>query len=119
MNAMFAGAGQAATERSFATIVAPYGGVVAVRHVQLGEMATPGKPLMTGFDPSTLRVVATVASSQVAAIQSGGKARVEVPSAGKWLEGRAVTVVPSADPRTHSTQVRIDLPADIGPVYPG
>lgn len=119
MKAMLAGAGQAATERSFATIAAPYSGVVAARHVQLGEMATPGKPLMTGFDPSTLRVVATVASSQVPAIQAGARARVEVPSSGKWLEGRAVTVVPSADPRTHSTQVRIDLPADVAGIYPG
>ncbi|HET9577910.1 MAG TPA: efflux RND transporter periplasmic adaptor subunit, partial [Usitatibacter sp.] len=119
MKAMFAGAGQAATERSFATIVAPYGGVVAARHVQLGEMATPGKPLMTGFDPSTLRVVATVASSHVAAIQAGARARVEVPSAGKWMEARSITVVPSADPRTHSTQVRIDLPADAAGIYPG
>ena len=46
-------------------------------------MATPGKPLMTGFDPSTLRVVATVPQAQVAAIQAGDKARVEVPSLGK------------------------------------
>lgn len=119
MKAMLAGAGQAATERSFTSIIAPYGGVVSARHVQLGEMATPGKPLMTGFDPSTLRVVATVASSQVPAIQAGAKARVEVPSVGKWLDARAITVVPSADPRTHSTQVRIDLPADVPGIYPG
>jgi RND family efflux transporter MFP subunit len=71
LKAMLAGAGQAATERSFATIVAPYSGVVSARHVQLGEMATPGKPLLTGFDPSSLRVTATVASSDVAAIQAG------------------------------------------------
>ena len=70
VSALLAGAGQAATERSFATIVAPYGGVVAARHVELGEMATPGKPLMTGFDPSTLRVVANVPQAQVAAIQT-------------------------------------------------
>ncbi|HEX5634027.1 MAG TPA: efflux RND transporter periplasmic adaptor subunit, partial [Gemmatimonadales bacterium] len=120
MKAMLAGAGQAATERSFATLVAPYGGVVASRHVQLGEMATPGKPIMTGFDPSTLRVVANVASTQVAAIQAGGgKARVEVPAAGRWIAARAITVVPAADPRTHSTQVRIELPEDVQGVYPG
>lgn len=119
MKAMLAGAGQAATERSFATLVAPYSGVVAVRHVQLGEMASPGKPIMTGFDPSTLRVVASVPSTQVAAIQAGGKARVEIPAAGRWIAAQAVTVVPTADPRTHSTQVRIELPEDVGGVYPG
>jgi len=119
MKAMLAGAGQAATERSFAVIVAPYSGVVSARHVQLGEMATPGKPLMTGFDPSTLRVVAAVPSTQVAAISAGGKARIEIPSAQRWVEARSIAVVPSADPRTHTTQVRIDLPADANGVYPG
>jgi len=119
MKAMLAGAGQAATERSFATIVAPYGGVVSARHVQLGEMATPGKPIMTGFDPSSLRVTATVASSEVPAIQAGGKARVEIPAAGRWIEARSLTIVPSADPRTHSTEIRIELPDDIAGVYPG
>ena len=119
MKAMLAGAGQAATERSFATLVAPYGGIVAARHVQLGEMAAPGKPIMTGFDPSSLRVVATVASMQVAAIQAGARARVEIPAANRWVEARSMTVVPSADPRTHSTQVRIELPEDVRGVYPG
>ena len=117
--AMLAGAGQAATERSFATIVAPYSGIVAARHVELGEMAVPGKPLMTGFDPSTLRAVANVPQAQVAAIQAGGKARIEVPSLGRWVDVRQVTVVPSADPRTHTTRVRLELPEDLRGIYPG
>jgi RND family efflux transporter MFP subunit len=117
--ALLAGAGQAATEKSFTTIVAPYSGVVSARHVELGEMATPGKPLMTGFDPGTLRVTATVPQAQIAAIQAGGKARVEIPSVGKWIDAKRVTIVPSADPRTHTTQVRLELPADVRGVYPG
>ncbi len=116
---MLAGAGQAATERSFATIVAPYSGVVSARHVELGEMAVPGKPLMTGFDPATLRVVANVPQAQIAAIQASGKARIEVPALGRWIDVRQVTVVPSADPRTHTTRVRLELPEDVRGVYPG
>lgn len=119
MKATLAGAGAAATEKSFTTIVAPYSGVVSARHVQLGEMASPGKPLMTGFDPSSLRVVATVASAQVAAIQAGARARIEVPSLDRWIDVKSVTVVPSADPRTHTTQVRLDLPVDAKGLLPG
>ncbi|HUN69419.1 MAG TPA: efflux RND transporter periplasmic adaptor subunit [Burkholderiales bacterium] len=119
LSAMLAGAGQAATERSFATIVAPYSGVVSVRHVELGEMAVPGKPLMTGFDPSTLRAVANVPQAQVEAIQTSGRARIEVPSLGRWIDVRQVTVVPSADPRTHTTRVRLELPEDARGIYPG
>ena len=117
--ATLAGAGAAATERSFATIVAPYSGVVAVRHVQLGEMASPGKALLTGFALAGLRVVATVASARVPALQAGAKARIVVPSLGRWVDVRAVTVVPSADPRTHTTQVRLELPPDVAGLVPG
>lgn len=119
MKAMLAGAGQAATERSFAVIAAPYSGVVSARYVQLGEMATPGKPLMTGFDPESLRVVATVAAAQVPAIQAASKGRVEIPAAGRWIDAKSITVVPTADPRTHSTQVRLELPGDAQGILPG
>jgi len=119
VSALLAGAGAAATERSFATLVAPYGGVVSARHVELGEMATPGRPIMTGFDPSTLRVVATVPQAQVAAIRAHGKASIEVPSLGRWVEVKAMTIVPAADPRTHTTRVRLELPADVRGVVPG
>jgi RND family efflux transporter MFP subunit len=119
VTALLAGAGQAATERSFATVVAPYSGVVAERHIELGEMASPGRPLMTGFDPSTLRVVATVPQAQVASIRALGKARIEVPSLGRWVDVKRITVVPAADPRTHTTRVRLDLPGDVRGIYPG
>ncbi len=119
VTALLAGAGAAATERSFATILAPYGGVVSARHVELGEMASPGKPLMTGFDPSTLRAVANVPQAQVAAIQASGRARIELPALGQWFEAKSLTIVPAADPRTHTTRVRIELPEDVRGVYPG
>jgi membrane fusion protein, multidrug efflux system len=119
VTALVAGAGAAATERSFATVVAPYSGVVSARHIELGEMASPGRPLMTGFDPSTLRVVATVPQAQVAAIQAGGKARIEIPSLGRWIDVKSMTIVPTADPRTHTTRIRLELPAEVRGVYPG
>jgi len=119
VTALLAGAGQAATERSFATVVAPYSGIVSARHIELGEMATPGRPLMTGFDPSTLRVVATVPQAQVSAIQAVGTARVEIPSINKWIEVKRLTVVPAADPRTHTTRIRLELPEDVRGIYPG
>ena len=79
----------------------------------------PGRPLMTGFDPSTLRAVASVPQAQVAAIQASGRARIELPSLGKWLDARTVTVVPAADPRTHTSRVRLELPEDLRGAYPG
>lgn len=114
-----AGAGQAATTKSYTTVVAPYSGVVSARHVELGEMAAPGKPLLTGFDPGDLRVIASVPQYKVPEIRTSPRASIEIPSINKWIPGTTITVLPTADSRTHSTRVRVDLPPDVRDVYPG
>ena len=117
--ASMAGAGAAATTKGFATILAPYSGVVAARHVELGEMASPGKPLMTGFDPKDLRVVASIPQYKLADIRQSPRAAVEFPALNKWVKVTSVSVLPSADARTHTTRVRLDLPEAIRDVIPG
>jgi multidrug efflux pump subunit AcrA (membrane-fusion protein) len=42
-----------------------------------------------------------------------------VPSIGKWIEAKSVTIIPSADPRTHTTRIRLELPEDVRGIYPG
>jgi RND family efflux transporter MFP subunit len=100
-------------------VVAPYGGVVSARMVEMGEMVTVGKPLMTGFDPSQLRVIANVPQHKLKDIGSRPLVTIEVPSLSRWIKAASVTVQPSADLRTHSTQVRIELPANQPNIYPG
>jgi RND family efflux transporter MFP subunit len=114
-----AGAGQAAVTRGYTTVVAPFSGVISQRHVEVGEMASPGKPLFTAFDPGDMRVIAEVPQSRVADIKSNARAMVEVPSADVWVKVVSMTVLPAADPRTHSTRVRLYL-EDVGrAIYPG
>ncbi|BCK88584.1 multidrug resistance protein MdtE [Sideroxyarcus emersonii] len=114
-----AGAEQSALAQSYTSVLAPYPGVVAARLVELGEMVTVGKPLMTGFDPSQLRVIASVPQEKLKDIGSHPVVTVEVPSLERWIKAASVTVQPSADVRTHSTQVRVDLPANQANLYPG
>jgi hypothetical protein len=87
--------------------------------VELGEMVTVGKPLMTGFDPTQLRVIANVPQDKLKDIGSRPVVTIEVPSLSRWIKAAFVTVQPSADIRTHSTQVRVELPANQASVYPG
>jgi RND family efflux transporter MFP subunit len=114
-----AGGGQAAATRAYATVIAPYSGVVSARHVELGEMAVPGKPLMTGFDPSELRVTASLPQNQLAAARRLASARVELPALNKHIQALRVSVLPAADALTHTTQVRLDLPPGVEGLYPG
>jgi RND family efflux transporter MFP subunit len=114
-----AGGGQAAATRAYATVTAPYSGVVSARLVELGEMAVPGKPLMTGFDPSDLRVTASVPQSELDAVRKRTGASVEFPALNKRVQAVRVSILPAADAQTHTTQVRLDLPPGVEGLYPG
>ena len=114
-----AGAGQAGIAHGYTAVIAPYGGVVASRQVEVGEMVMPGKPLMTGFDPAEMRVIVSVPQRQLSGIGPHPEVSVEVPSLQRWIEAVSVTVQPLADARTHSTQVRINLPPNEPGIYPG
>jgi membrane fusion protein, multidrug efflux system len=114
-----AGASQASLEHGYSSVVAPYGGVVAARLVEVGEMVTPGKPLMVGFDPSEMRVVVSVPQYKLPDIGAHPKVLVEVPSLNRWIAAASTIVQPLADARTHSTQVRVYLPANEAGIYPG
>ncbi len=109
-----ANAGQSATSRSYTTIVAPYDGVVATTDVDVGDMATMGRPLVTVFDPRELRVVATVPQAVLATADLAAPVRIEVPARKSALVARRVTVIPVADARTHTTRIRLDLPEALG-----
>ncbi|MDP1644715.1 MAG: efflux RND transporter periplasmic adaptor subunit [Thiobacillus sp.] len=114
-----ASVGQTAAVSSYTVITAPYSGVVAARHVEVGETVAPGTPLMTGFDPRDMRVVANIPQYKLAEIKAAPRVAVEIPSRNKWIDATGVTVLPSADAATHTVKVRIDLPANLEGVIPG
>ncbi|MDO9598541.1 MAG: efflux RND transporter periplasmic adaptor subunit [Azoarcus sp.] len=120
LRAAQAGRGQASTVQGYTRIAAPISGVVSARHVEPGEMAQPGRELVTIHDPAALRAVADVSQQRIAALGGGAlKARIELPDSGRWIDATAVTVLPSADARTHTVRVRVDLPLGIEGVVPG
>ncbi len=115
-----AGRAQADASRGFATVTSPLTGVVAQRLTEPGEMAQPGRPLMLIYEPGALRAVADVPQQQLASLGRGAlQAKVEFPESGRWLDAALVTVLPAADPRTHTARVRVVLPADAAGVVPG
>ena len=114
-----AGESRAAVAQGYTTVVAPYGGMVAARLVQVGEMVSVGQPLMTGFDPSRMRVIVNVPQDKLKDIGARPDVAIEFPVIQLRVPAASVSVQPLADARTHTTQVRIDLPANQTGVYPG
>jgi RND family efflux transporter MFP subunit len=113
-----ANAGQASTARTFTTITAPYAGVVAATPVEVGDMATPGRTLVTVFDPASMRVIATLSQSSLRDVKLEMPVQVEVPIARRRLTAKQVTLVPLVDSRTHTARLRLEL-NDAAGLLPG
>ena len=105
---------QATAAQTFTTITAPFAGVVGATHVELGDMAQPGRQLVTVFDPKDLRVTATPPQASLAKVRLGEPVAIELSGRGGTVKATRVTVIPLADARTHSTRVRLDLPPTDG-----
>jgi RND family efflux transporter MFP subunit len=110
-----AGSVQAATARGFAEIRAPFDGVVTRRLMEVGEFASPGRAVIAVHDPAALRAVGSLPQFVLPSTARVERATVDVPSIGTTLVATRVTVLPAADPRLLSTQVRADLPAAAAP----
>lgn len=108
----------AGASQSHATIVAPITGIVARRHAELGDMAMPGVPLFTIYQPGSLRVTASIPQHRLKEMRLVKTARVEFPELGKWVDSKTVQLLPTADASTHVSQVRVSLP-DVADAMPG
>jgi len=122
VQAQMAQAGAARTQTSLYVVRAPFAGVIADVPVALGDMAMPGRPLATLYDPAALRVVAAVPQSASTGWTNGQRPRIELPSlpaAQQWLQASAAQLLPTMDPATHTVTVRANLPAGLAGVVPG
>lgn len=122
LSAQIAQASAAHIQSDFFIIKAPYAGVVADVPAVQGDMAMPGKPLMTLYDPAALRVTASVPQTALPGSYSERQIKVELPglpAEQQWLTRPSAQVLPTIDAGTHTAQVRVDLPAGIKGVAPG
>jgi len=121
-NAQLAQAGAALTQSGFYAVRAPYAGIVADVPVTLGDMAMPGRALVSLYDPAALRVTAAVPQSSAARVASGSVVRVELPAmpASQRMQAPSrVQVLPAADAATHTVTVRAELAPGLAGVVPG
>ena len=120
--ALLAQAGAARTQSGLHVVRAPFAGVVAEVPVALGDMALPGKPLLTLYEPGALRVTAALPQSLLGSAQAGLKVEFPgLPPAQRWFEPAPdqVQLLPTVDAATHTVQLRVRLPAAQPGLVPG
>lgn len=109
---------QAAVAQGFSDLAAPFDAVVLETLVQAGDLALPGRALVTLYQPGLLRAVAFVPASRVAALNAAAQVQVLLPD-GRWLTPTAREVQPGADPVSQTVEWRLPLPPAASGLRPG
>ncbi|HET9645159.1 MAG TPA: efflux RND transporter periplasmic adaptor subunit, partial [Burkholderiaceae bacterium] len=108
--ALLAAADAARTQSGFYVVKAPYAGVVSEVPVVLGDMAMPGRPLITLYDPSEMRVTAPIPQSAASSLGKRIGLQAELPGLGRIVPA-SWELLPAVDPGTHTQMLRMALPA--------
>lgn len=114
-----AGARQAALAQGFTRVNAPFAGWVLQTHVTAGDLALPGKPLLTLYAPLPIRAVVQLPVSRASQAQAAGAVELWLPGAqggGQWIRPAAISSVPTADPVSQTIEWRLELPASAATV---
>ena len=98
-----------ATAAGYATLTAPFAGVVASRSVDPGDLAAPGVPLVVVEDAGPRDVVLAVPADLAAGLRSGqGIPIVDQDGGTATLPVRVIAR--AADPATRTVEVRVTVP---------
>ncbi len=117
LNAARSGVATAREQLEYTVVRAPYAGIVSKRHVELGELVAPGRPLISGLSLQSLRVNVDVPQGMFHAIRTIGKAFVYVDD--ERIEAESLTFFPVADAAANTFRVRVNLPDGAATLYPG
>jgi membrane fusion protein, multidrug efflux system len=98
-------------QSGYATLTAPFAGIVTAKNVEPGNLAVPGAPLLTIEQEGGLRFEANVEESRLPQVRIGQRVDVLVDAADQPLAGTVSEIVPAVDASSRSFLVKIDLAA--------
>lgn len=107
-----AGARQSALSQGYTRVTAPYDGWVLQTHAEAGDLAVPGKPIVTVYAPQPLRAVVQVPASLADSTRAAREVLVQLSEsngASKWVAPTRRSAMPAADPVSQTVVWRLDL----------
>ncbi len=110
-----AGARQSALAQGFTRVTAPFDAWVLQTQAEAGDLAVPGKPLLTLYAPLPVRAVVQVPVSRSGVARAAGAVEVSLPTAGggaQWIRPVSIVTVPTADPVSQTIEWRLELPSE-------
>ena len=108
----------AISQRKYTRILCPVNGVVINRQKRVGDLATPGIPILTIESDQALLFNTYVPESRMAHIRVNDIVSVDIDALAINFEGQVSRIVPSGDPVSRRYQVKITTPVIDG-LLPG
>jgi len=102
----------------YARIESPVDGVIIDRQAEVGDLATPTKPVLVLFDPQHLWLQASVSEEYAALLKLGREYRMRIDALKEDFTGALAEIVPAADPTGRTILARVRLKPD-DRLYPG
>nr|MDA3970330.1 efflux RND transporter periplasmic adaptor subunit [Desulfobulbaceae bacterium] len=108
---------QAHSQLTYVEVRAPFTGTIVAKFIDIGQLAAPGRPLLTLQSSGLLQVQVQVNQQAFVQLQVGQSIPVTLDRSN--FELRTVTamvarLVDAADPMTHTHTVKLSLPEDSG-----
>lgn len=100
---------EARTRKGYTRVKAPFDGRLVQRLTEVGELASPGTPLVRVEAGAAYELWADVPQEDVARIAPGSEATVHIDGVGTPIPARVTRLVPAADPRSHTFTVKVTL----------
>lgn len=106
-----AAAMEAKTMLQYTVVTAPFEGVITRKLVEVGDLATPGKPLLEMENSSLLRFEAEIPEALIDRLTLGAELPVRVDAANAELIGKVSEIAPSASAGSRTFSIKLDLPS--------
>jgi RND family efflux transporter MFP subunit len=103
---------EAATMRGYTVIRAPQAAVVASRQAAVGDLAQPGQPLLTLYNPQQLQVEGEVNDSFRDQVRPGERVKVSVPAVNWQGELAIAEIFPISQSPSRTFKVRTAVVQD-------
>lgn len=104
----------------YATITAPFNGIVAARTAQPGQVASPGTALVEVVNVSTAYFEPTISEEFFADVSVGNLVEVRSDALpGRVFNGHVAAIFPSANATSRVFSLRVDIPNPDNALRPG
>jgi multidrug resistance efflux pump len=111
-------AGQVLARIGGTEVAAPYDAIVSATMAKVGEVAMPGRHVITLFDPTRMRVVASVPRSRLRELNLDEPVQVDIAALKQRIKAQKVLVISQGDKPMQMAKLYLEL-GEVEGLLPG